>query len=522
MKSFIRCLICCLNCCLNCCLVLLISISSLCFAQDQPPPVDEIFKTFDANEDGFLTTTEVSENAGLAKQFVRWDSNNDGKVSGNEIVEMRAKFGIATDGSRIPAGGNSQAEGNPPKPTPLFIPDVADLVRVDRDHRPPRKQPKQSAFLMKTSPHAVTGEAYVILTDHSDESYLAPLRKLAKHHGGELFSVKDLRELADNDTSLADLRKKLDQAKVKYVAIAPRLESFRENMVLSMWELLSTLDDDPQLDCFPGFLVASNATAFSRLIDQSIDHQPITTAQIKPFAINQVQNATETRSLQKSAILRKHFKQANIETPIVAIYGKTASSAPRLEGEHTWNLTVESRRQFVKEFPVQATQELAEANLVVMHGHGIPGMSCSMDVDAIPGDFQGKVLLSGSCFSACPVKSDLAAMREAPGGYQVQPRDAFILRAIDNGAVVAFGHQRLSRGFPALYPVLESWTQGESVGQGYQQLINSLIESNRTKSGGFIISEQDRQKKRVRQNSFLYVVIGDPAMTPFEAQPLLK
>ncbi len=40
--------------------------------------------------------------------------------------------------------------------------------------------------------------------------------------------------------------------------------------------------------------------------------------------------------------------------------------------------------------------------------------------------------------------------------------DAFVLRAIDSGAVAAFGHMRLSQGFPHLYTVLESWTRGEN------------------------------------------------------------
>ena len=103
-------------------------------------------------------------------------------------------------------------------------------------------------------------------------------------------------------------------------------------------------------------------------------------------------------------------------------------------------------------------------------------------------------------------------MREAPGGYSVQKRDAFILRAIDRGAVVAFGHQRLSSGFPHLYPVLDAWLQGQTVGQGYQQLLNGLITLSDIKSGGFVIREAS---KRPSQNLFLYVVIGDPALQPF-------
>ena len=104
-------------------------------------------------------------------------------------------------------------------------------------------------------------------------------------------------------------------------------------------------------------------------------------------------------------------------------------------------------------------------------------------------------------------------MRDAPGGYTVQKRDAFVLRAVDQGAIVAFGHQRLSSGFPHLYPVLECWLEGKTVGEGYQRLMNGLINLKEVKPGDFVIREKT---KKPPQNSLLYVVIGDPALQPFE------
>lgn len=412
------------------------------------------------------------------------------------------------------ASANAQQTGT------FQVPEIADLKRVDRNNRPNREH-GQSAFILKTQPHQVDGSTYVILTDHSEKEFLAPIGRLASNYDAEILTVKDLATLHEDPKALAQLRDSLRVLQVRYLAIAPRLESFRENTILGVWELATTLDDDPQIDCYPGFLVASDAEAFSRLIEQSIIYKPVAEEDLKPFAINQVQKSHETRSLQKSAMLRKYFQQADIETPIVAIYGRRATEAPRLEGDKVWNLTVD-RKEFVKEFPDGADAELAESNLIVMHGHGVPGMSCSLDVDGIPSDFSGKIVLSGSCFSASPAESDLPKMREAPGGYDVEARDAFVIRAIDNGAVVAFGHQRLSSGFPHLFPVLEHFLEGQSVGEAYQQLMNGLIELRNTKSGDFVISEEGKANKRVPQNRFLYVLIGDPALRPLQPQPLLK
>ena len=89
---------------------------------------------------------------------------------------------------------------------------------------------------------------------------------------------------------------------------------------------------------------------------------------------------------------------------------------------------------------------------------------------------EGYVILSGSCFSAVPVKSDFPHMTSAPGGYKVSQRPAFATRYVERGATVFFGYMRLSFGFPHLYPVLEKWLGATTVRETYQQLISGLID----------------------------------------------
>ena len=57
----------------------------------------------------------------------------------------------------------------------LEIPDVSQLVRVDRKKRPSRAEMKNSAFILKTRPHPVAGDRYVVLTDHREASFLSSL-----------------------------------------------------------------------------------------------------------------------------------------------------------------------------------------------------------------------------------------------------------------------------------------------------------------------------------------------------------
>ena len=407
----------------------------------------------------------------------------------------------------------------PEKIGDLGIPEVRQLPRVDRSKRPGRQESKNSAFILKTEPHRVAGERYVILTDHRSPLFLSSLKRLAKARDGIILKVDDLALLGQDATTLESLRQQLRSARVRFLAVAPRTSSFRENMVLGLWELTSTLDDDPLVDVFPGFLLASTPQRFRALVDRSIQHKPLATSRIKPLAISQVPRAEELRSLQKAAVLRKWFGRSNVATPIVAVYSRRAVEAARLTGPEIWNLQATSQQPFIKSFPRGAQAAFRSASLVVMHGHGVPGMSCGVDIDGLPADLAGKVILSGSCFAASPVHSDFPAVRQAPGGYEVKKRDAFALRAIDNGATVFFGHMRLSMGFPHLFPELEAWSQGKSVGESYQQLINALITVRGFRSGKFLVAPAVPgrvSRRRLPQNLLLYVVLGDPAIRPFE------
>ncbi|MBG70465.1 MAG: hypothetical protein CMN06_10190 [Roseibacillus sp.] len=396
------------------------------------------------------------------------------------------------------------------------IPEVEDLPRIDRSSpRPPREVLRNSAYILKFKKHAPIGEGYVILTDHSEESYLRSLEKLAHHRKGTLMRVENLAELY-HPRSLHPLRDKLVALKPKYVALAPRQETYRENMLLGAWELLTTLDDDPYLDVFPGILVAPSPEIFAALIDRSIRYRAITANELQPFAISQVASNEETRSLQKAGILRKVFASYGIETPCLAVYTPEATEAPELNGEKSWKIRLRRKGDFVKHFAPELSKVLREARLVIMHGHGIPGMSCSIDIEGIPPDSRNEVILSGSCFSAAPKESDFPRMTSAPGGYQLAPRPAFATRYIEQGATLFFGHMRLSSGFPHLYPVLEKWLSGATVGEAYQQLINGIIDLRGFQSGRYVV-KQPVGRRRMPQNALLYVIFGDPAIRPFES-----
>ena len=328
-----------------------------------------------------------------------------------------------------------------------------------------------------------------------------------------VLRVADLNTLHADKSAMARVKGELREAKVRYLAVAPRMETFRENTVLGLWELTTTLDEDPQVDVLPGLLVASSGKHMAAIVDRFIKHVPQSAEAFAPFAINQVASNQELRSLQKSGILRKMFGKMGYPTPTVAVYTPRATKAPKLPGDKVWNVQLEVRGEFLKALPTPAAGEFEKASLVVMHGHGIAGMSCSVDVEAIPSDVSGKIIMCGSCFSSAPITTDFPVRRGRGGGAGREPRPAFALRAVENGATVVFGHMRLCGGFPHLFPVLECWLAGETVGEGYQRLVNALIAKSGVRSGGFVVRAGQGGQP---QNSLLYVVLGDPALRPFE------
>jgi hypothetical protein len=152
----------------------------------------------------------------------------------------------------------------------LPVPKISEVVRVDRDRQAPPNVAMTSTYILKTSPHPTLGDAYVIVTDQTEEGYLSPLERLAKFHQGTIIHVKDLGHLKDMPTERGELVKQLREARPRFVAIAPKLQNYSEQMLLGMWDMLTSLDDHGQLPVFPGLLLAPDQSSFAGLVDRSI------------------------------------------------------------------------------------------------------------------------------------------------------------------------------------------------------------------------------------------------------------
>ncbi|MCL3779409.1 hypothetical protein EMN47_03310 [Prolixibacteraceae bacterium JC049] len=397
----------------------------------------------------------------------------------------------------------------------IAIPNVDQIERVKPGQKPSVKSLRKTEYIVQPQKHEVTGHSYVILTDHNDKAFLKSIEKLAEFRNAIVIKTNDLALLYTNAKEMSKLKKKLLKRDAKFVAIAPKIESYRENMLLGVFEVLTGLDEDIQLDVYPGIIMASTAEAFAELIDRTIKYKPQGRASFAPLASCMIPNKREQRSLQKNGILNNWFVENNFQPTMFNLYGAKAKGGPVLSGDNTFTMDLKPK-QFVKQLSGDMTDALQHASLLVLHGHGLPGVSCGVDIDALPKQLNTDVILCGSCFSASVQNSDLIAMKKSPDGYPIVPRKAFAIEAIDNGATVVMGHMRLNQGFPRLFPVLETFMTGGTVGEAYQDLINASLESGNFNSKELAARVQPENPRRIKQNTLLYVLFGDPALHPFQ------
>jgi len=81
-------------------------------------------------------------------------------------------------------------------------------------------------------------------------------------------------------------------------------------------------------------------------------------------------------------------------------------------------------------------------------------------------------------------------------------------------------HARMQRVSPFVRSVgnLDGWTDGLTVGEAYQRLINAIVDNNRFSPDMLVLRNGTAATRPEvqRRNLLLYVIIGDPALQPLQ------
>jgi hypothetical protein len=414
----------------------------------------------------------------------------------------------------VSAGGSTR----PPSPNDriaarsLIIPTIAEL----------KNPPSPNAYgpstgLAKTSSHPPLGDGYVVVTDHRDPVALRALDRLAKHRGGEMLEVSSLGNLFKMPAEFDQLSAILKQMKPRFVAVAPRLESYRENMHLGVLKLLAGLDGDPQLDAFPGYLIASDASSLAALVNRTIGYRPLSPKELAPVSIGAIEddNSLRYRSYQKAKVMQKLFADQGKESPAIIITTRKLhterSDFPKLNftGDNIAMLPIAARQTFAR-LSAPATEVLNRNNLLFMFGHGTSDRIVGTQIDAFAGiDFSNELVFCGSCMSASPYQADRLNLSTKKDSKR------FAFHVMDNGAVMLLAHMGLCGGFPKVYPMAEHVLEGMSAGEAYQRLMNTLI-GDRPIPGYYSEPAPSKPVKRDPANGLLYILWGDPALVPIK------
>ena len=357
----------------------------------------------------------------------------------------------------------------------------------------------------------------------------SPWLGLQKYHRGTIIRLPNFAQLENNPAAIESLIKKLLEAKPRYIAIAPRPENFRENVLLTLWSVFARLDQSGQISVFPGWLNAPDDASFSRLIDRSINQQTLTNKSMHPMIFAQVPGprAGGTRSVAKAALLQKYFEQLGFAAPGFILKTSSAIQAgiqtPMFDAQRA---VLNLDAGFLTEIPNVQKQQLSNANLVLLFGHGITGMTCSIDVGAFKTvSFDNKIVLCGSCFSASPDHSDFNSEPEnvddIPNANETRhAKESFAKRVVANGAKLFYGQMNTNGGFPELYVILSNLLQGETAGESYQRLLNNRIQASGLSPEQFALQDKttSNAQEKGQRSELLYVLIGDPALIPIDLQ----
>lgn len=389
----------------------------------------------------------------------------------------------------------------------LTIPSIDQLKKASRGVYGP------TTSIVKTKPHLVNGRNYIIITDHTDATVLEALHQLADYRNGKVIRIADLGQIYKDKKVSEELRSQLLENNVKYVAIAPTITSYRENLHLFFLKLLTSLDSDPDLDAFFGYLMSSTPDGLSSQISRILNYSPLSQDAIKPLSIGAIEDddSRRYRSYQKAKIIQKMFADKGKASPSVIITTRKKhverSDFPDLESQGDIAMLPKTDRYIHREFSEPTLASLAENNMLFMFGHGTTNRICGTNINAFANvDFTNEIVFCGSCMSAAPYHADRLNLDSK------RHHKRFAFHAMDNGAIMLLGHMALCGGFPKIYPMSELVLEGRSTGEAYQQLMNSLISSSGLPDYYPDNPPTKRTQKKEAANGLLYVLWGDPAL----------
>ncbi len=361
-------------------------------------------------------------------------------------------------------------------------------------------------ILLTTAPgRADAGDYLVLDLAGADDPYHAAAKRLAELRDGEI--------IAGDPRQLKPLLEVLKQKQPRYVAVVVRPEDLDINLARTFLKMATQVDADPFVDFAYGFITGDTPETAVALAEAGVKAEKVRRKPTLAVA------AVGDQSILKSAVHNQQFPLRKRTLP--QLWGQIAGGENFAGGRDA---------AFIKELMPQ----LEGKSLVMFAGHGYPaeitGGPTWKDFTGLK--FDGAVVMNIACYTGVTgrwFEDDQAAgvRRER----MVAHGESVCLAALRTGPAAYVGYACPRPAGPELFMDITALAaEGLSVGEVRRRDYNRVVLAHLAQGFGGLPADEYADGDRVRPPRNVVrellldmatggMLFGDPAFTPFEAQP---
>jgi len=342
---------------------------------------------------------------------------------------------------------------------------------------------------------------YIIVTDANTDAaqadaFASAVNELAKHRNAD--------DILDLEIGLEAVLKKLSESKPRFVAFVVKPERIEDNFVGAVFDGMSNLDDDPQLDTSWGFITGRSGEDAQQMVQNTI------AAERKPA------------EMKKRFVAVAHTFAENDLAPFAVEQGEAFAA----RGFETAGINPIDDSKEWQAKAANEIQKLNGASLVFFAGHGMGDMSC-----IIPGDELGKVelnravVVNGTCHCAVTViRHDIDVQTMGIKQVRIDPAKSVCLNLISAGAIAQIGSTAGSCWMNVAPAISGFLDEGAAMGDALRRRLDWAIEQSGVTQVHVLRFREGRpspiflgppENAGQLQSYARVVLIGDPAYVPF-------
>lgn len=342
---------------------------------------------------------------------------------------------------------------------------------------------------------------YAIVTDaynmNSRISYTDAVNELAKLR-------KPVTVINLPVDGFGDLFIKLRTIRPDFVTFVVHPERIEANFVGAVFEGLTTLDNDPYLDCSFGYITGATPSYALKLV------------------LNTAVAQSHPDKIAKKFVAIAHTFEQNDLSP----FARQEANRFKTYGYKTEQINpIDNSQQWLSKTD-REIQKLNGSSLVFLAGHGMGNMSCGITGDKF-GDvtLQSAIVVNGTCHSAVTnTRYDSRDRFWTMQATRIKYEESVCLNFIEAGAIGQFASTASSSWQNVAFAITKFFNQGKPLGLALKESLNDKIRKagiNKIQIIPFQNGKRSPQALSPEKNPggiqsiSRVILVGDPAYCPF-------